>query len=39
MDEWKPIRRYPNYEVSDKGRVRDKKTGRVTTASMHNNRI
>ena len=35
MENWRPIREYPRYEVSDNGRVKNSKTGRILKQGTH----
>lgn len=37
MEEWKVIREFPTYEVSNRGRVRNLSTGRVLKQTRHPN--
>ena len=36
MEEWRIISGFPKYEVSNKGRIRNTKTGRIMKASIDN---
>ena len=36
MEEWSKIKRYPNYEISNEGRVRNKNTGHVLSPRTSN---
>ena len=35
MERWRKIRDYDNYEISDEGRVRNSKTGRILKQGRH----
>ena len=36
FETWREIKDFPHYEVSDKGQVRNCKTGRILRPSKHN---
>lgn len=37
MEKWKTISDYPNYQVSDRGRVKNVNTGKILKPRMHKN--
>lgn len=35
MEEWKPVREFPEYSVSSEGRIRNDRTGRILALTMN----